>query len=137
MIKFDENIKVKHGFEVPDNYFNDFHNKIMKKIENENENENENQKYKPSILFLKKLMPAAAILLLGLISFYIVKSETTKTNTTNQNVVFYIADFDEDIYDDEIIIDEVYSEKQDTISDYQLIDYMEDEISYEDLLAEF
>ena len=47
-------------------------------------------------------------------------------------------DYEDEMYNEEIILDVLYSEEvaQDSVKAEHLMDYLEDEVAYEDLLAE-
>lgn len=126
-----DNIKKETGFQVPDGYFENFTKKMQENIHQEVES-------KSLLKILKPIFSAAAVLVgFAVISYFVYG---TVINNKDENATNNIAqnDYEEDIYNEELILDVLYSDeaKEDSIYADDLMDYLEDEVTYEDLLAE-
>lgn len=127
-----DKIKKETGFNIPKDYFDNFSEKMDRKI---NEKDNSNG----VVRFLKPLLSAAAIIAgISIISYYAYNINTTEPKNQTAEIITQ-EEYEESLYSEEFIIDALAEELNttDTIEiDDGVMEYLEDEVSYDDLLAE-
>ena len=127
-----DKIKKETGFNIPKDYFDNFSEKMDRKI---NEKDNSNG----VVRFLKPLLSAAAIIAgISIISYYAYNINTTEPKNQTAEIITQ-EEYEESLYSEEFIIDALAEEinTTDTIEiDDGVMEYLEDEVSYDDLLAE-
>jgi len=127
------NIKKETGFKVPEGYFDNFSKRMENLIIEEK---------KPTgiVRFLKPLLSAAAIITaVSFISYFAYNNNSNETPNQTAEIITQ-EEYEEEIYSEEFIIDALANEEKnytDTIeTNEEIIEYLEDEVSYNDLLAE-
>ena len=122
-----EKIKKETGFEVPENYFEDFSEKMMENIKKENSS-------RGIIKILRPIISVAAIIT---IIFAISYFTSNTNNSTNKIENIAQNNYEEDYFSEDLIIDVLSDNYEtDTLKEEFLVDYLGDEVPYEDLLAE-
>lgn len=127
-----DKIKKETGFNIPENYFDDFSKKMEQKITEKNNSNG-------VIRFLKPLLSAAAIIAgLSIISFYAYNLNTNENKSQTAEIITQ-DEYEENLYSEEFIIDALAEDtnNNDTLeTNDAIIEYLEDEVTYDDLLAE-
>jgi len=127
-----DKIKKETGFNVPKDYFNNF----SVRIENLIIEENTTTKI---VKFLKPLLSVAAIITAVIFLSYHVYNNNIKINTNKTAEIISPEEYEEEMYSEEFIIDALAQEPNyiDTLeTNEDIIEYLEDEVSYNYLLAE-
>ena len=127
-----DKIKKETGFQIPDGYFEDFATKMQENIHQETEP-------KTLIRILRPIFSAAAVLVgFTILSYFVYGAFIDKPVNDSPNNIAQ-NDYEEEMYNEELILDVLYNDEtieEDTINSENIMDYLEDEVAYEDLLAE-
>ena len=124
------NIKKNRGFKVPDDYFNNFKNKIIITVNKQN-------KIKPNTFLLKYLTSIAAVFIgVVIISWVIYINVDNKQIITQDDYIAYV-EYNIDDISDELLYEITINDNYNTEYNEEEINYIEEEISEEDILDNF
>ncbi len=127
-----DKIKKETGFDVPKDYFNKFSGRMENLIIEENT-------ATKIIKFLKPLLSVAAIITAVISISYLVYNNNIKRNTNKTAEIISTEEYEQEMYSEEFIIDALAQEPNyiDSLeTNEEIIEYLEDEVSYNYLLAE-